>query len=194
MIVPLSVTSDSGKSVVAVLTPREKNQIWEHLSPVYRMRGNLLLYTAMRIVEAKHFANHPEYFRKENRAIFLPKVPGIGKAKCTIKQRTIILSDNGINAIEEFFSHKVGFAAYQNMEDAFVLAAKKADFDTKFITTKCLRKTAVSWMLAIFPTQQSQISRCVGHDIYTMNDYYLATGFRPTDKKDMIEELKGLEL
>jgi integrase len=194
MIVPLSVTSQSGKSVVAVLTPREKNLIWEKLSTVYRIRGNVLLYTGMRIVEAKNFALHPEYFRKENRAIFLPTVPGIGKEKCTIKQRTIILSDNGIKAVEEFFDHKVGFAAYQNMEDAFVLAAGKADFDTKFITTKCLRKSIVSWMLAIFPDRQSQISRCIGHDIYTMNNYYLASGFRPTDKKDMIEELKGLEL
>lgn len=194
MIVPLSVTSQSGKSAKAVLTPKEKNMIWEHLSPVYRIRGNFLLYTAMRIVEAKNFAKHPEYFRKENRAIFLPKVPGIGKDKCTINRRTIILSDNGIKAVEEFFSHKVGLAAYQNMEDAFVLAAKKADFDISLISTKCLRTTAVSWMMAIFPNQQSQISRCVGHDIYTMNDYYLATGFRPNDKKDMVEELKGLEL
>jgi hypothetical protein len=194
MIVPLSVTSQSGKSSKAVLTPKEKNMIWDHLSTVYRIRGNLLLYTSMRIVEAKHFASHPEYFREENRAIFLPKVPGIGKDKCTIKQRTILLSDNGIKAVKEFFDHKVGFAAYQNMEDAFVLAAKKADFETKYITTKCLRTTSVSWMMAIFPSLQSQISRCVGHDIYTMNDYYLATGFRPMDKKDMVEELKGLEL
>lgn len=194
MIVPLSVTSQSGKSAKAVLTPKEKNLIWEYLSPVYRIRGNFLLYTATRIVEAKYIAEHPEHFRKENRAIFLPHVPGMGKKKCTINRRTIILSDNGINAVEEFFNHKVGFAAYQNMEDAFVLAAKKADFDISLISTKCLRTTFVSWMMAVFPNQQSQISRCVGHDIYTMNDYYLATGFRPNDKKDMVEELKGLEL
>jgi len=194
MIVPLSVTSQSGKSAKAVLTPKEKDMIWDKLNPVYKIRFNFLLYSYMRIVEAMHTANHPEYFRKENRAIFLPIVPGIGKAKCTINRRTIILSDNGINAVEEFFNHKVGFAAYQNMEDAIVLAAKKADFDIKYISTKCLRTTVVSWMMAIFPNQQSQISRCVGHDIYTMNDYYLATGFRPNDKKDMIEELKGLEL
>ena len=190
MIVPLSVTSDSGKRV-AVLTPREKNLIWEKLSPVYRMRGNLLLYTSMRIREAQHFVSHPDYFRKENAAIFLPIVPGIGKARCTIKQRTITLSNNGIKSVEEFFEHKVGLAAYQNMEDAFVLAARKADFDTALITTKMLRKTGVSWHMAAFPNQQSQISRMAGHDIKTMNKHYLADGWRKEDKKDMADELKG---
>lgn len=190
MIVPLSVTSETGKRV-AVLTPKEKNLIWDKLSPVYRIRGNFLLYTAMRIREAMHTSNHPEYFRKENCAIFLPIVPGMGKARCTIKQRTITLSDNGVKAVEEFFNHKVGFAAYQNMEAAFILAAKKADFDTSLITTKMLRKTGVSWHLAAYPNQQSQISRMAGHDIKTMNKHYLADGWRKEDKKDMAEELKG---
>lgn len=190
MIVPLSVTSETGKRV-AVISPKEKNQIWEHLSPVYRIRGNFLLYTSMRIVEAMHTASHPEYFRKDNCAIFLPIVPGIGKARCTIKQRTITLSDNGVKSVEEFYSHKVGFAAYQNMEAAFVLAAKKADFDTSLITTKMLRKTGVSWHLAAYPNQQSQIARMAGHDVNTMNKHYLADGWRKEDKKDMAEELKG---
>lgn len=190
MIVPLSVTSDSGKRV-AVLTPKEKNLIWDYLNPVYRIRGNFLLYTSTRIREAMHIAKHPEYFRKENCAIFLPIVPGLGKKRCTMKQRTITLSYNGVKAVEEFFNHKVGFAAYQNMEQAFILAAKKADFDTSFITTKMLRKTGVSWHLAAYPTQQSQISRMAGHDVNTMNRHYLADGFRKEDKRDMIDELKG---
>jgi integrase len=186
MIVPLSVTSKTGKKV-AVLTP----MIWEHLSPTYKMRGDLLLYTGMRIVEAFQFAKHPDYFRKENEAIFLPIVPGIGKARCTILQRTILLPERGIVAVEEFFKHKVGFAAYQNMEAAFVLAAAKADFDTSFITTKMFRKTMVSWLMTVYPDRQSQISRCAGHDIKTMNKHYLADGWRKEDKKDMVEELKG---
>jgi integrase len=190
MIVPLSVTSKTGKRV-AVLTPKEKNLIWEHLNPAYKIRGDLLVYTSMRIAEAMHFAKHPEYFRKDNCAIFLPIVPGLGKARCTIKQRTITLSNNGVRAVEEFFNHKVGFAAYQNMESAFILAAKKADFDTSFITTKMLRKTGVSWHMAAFPNQQSQISRMAGHDVKTMNDHYLVDGFRKEDKKDMADELKG---
>jgi integrase len=190
MIVPLSVTSETGKRV-AVLTPKEKEEIWKYLSPVYRIRGNLLLYTEMRIIEAKHFSEHPEYFRKENGAIFLPIVPGMGKKKCKIKQRTIVLSKRGISAVEEFFKHRVGFAAYQNMEDAFKLAAEKAGFDTSMIMTKMLRKTHISWKMAVYPNQQSQIGRSAGHDPKTMDEHYLADGFRKEDKKDMVVELEG---
>jgi len=190
MIVPLSVSSDSGKKV-AVLTPKEKNMIWENLSPVYRIRGDFLLYTWARIVEAKYISDRPECFREENAAIFLPIVPGMGKNRCTIKQRTIVLSNKGVAAVKEFFQHEVGFAAYQNMENAFILAAKKADFDTSLITTKMLRKTGISWALVAYPNQQSQIARSAGHDANTMNKHYLADGFRKEDRKDMIEEMKG---
>lgn len=190
MIVPLSVTSETGKRV-AVLTPKEKNLIWEKLSPVYRIRGNLLLYTSMRISEAYHFTKHPEYFKRENCAIFLPIVPGLGKKRCVLKQRAITLSNNGVAAVEEFFAHKVGLAAYQNMEAAFILAAKKADFDTSLITTKGLRKTGISWHMVAYPNQQSQIARMAGHDINTMNKHYLQDGWRKEDRKDMIEELRG---
>ena len=190
MIVPLSVTSDTGKRI-AVLTPREKNLIWDNLSPTYRFRGDLLLYLYPRIVEAFHIANHPEWYRKENAAVFLPIVPGLGKDRCTIKQRTVVLCNNGVRAIDEFFDHKIKFAAYQNMEEAFKLAAKKADFDTSMISTKMLRKTGISWHLVAYPNQQSQISRSAGHDVKTMNKHYLADGFRKEDRKDMVEEVKG---
>jgi integrase len=77
------------------------------------------------------------------------------------------------------------------MEAAFILAAKKANFDASFITTKTLRKTGVSWYLSAYPNQQSQIAQMAGHDIKTMNAHYLAYGWRKEDKKDMAEELKG---
>jgi integrase len=190
MIVPLSVTSESGKRI-AVLTPKEKNMIYEHLNPVYRMRSNVLLYTGMRIAEAKYFVNHPEWFRKENAAIFIPIVKGLGKERCKTRQRVVILNKRGIDAVESFFTHRVGFAAYQNMESALRLAAQKADFDTKCISTKMFRKTAVSWLLTVYPNQQSQIARSMGHDARTMDEHYLATGWRKTDRDDMAVEFGG---
>ena len=190
MIVPLTVTSKSGKRI-AVLTPKEKNMIYEHLNPVYRMRSDVLLYTGMRIAEAMYFKDHPEWFRKENAAIFLPTVPGLGKERCKTKQRVIILNKRGIDAVESFFEHKVGFAAYQNMESALRLAAQKADFDTECITTKMFRKTAVSWLLTVYPNQQSQISRSAGHDARTMDKHYLASGWRKPDRDDMAVEFGG---
>jgi len=186
MIVPLKKTSASGREV-AVLTPNQTLSIRERLNTVYRLRWDFLLNTGTRIAEARHIANHPEYFRKENGAIFLPTVQGLGKKRCTIKERAIILSPKGVSSVQEFFDHEVGFSAYQNMEDAIVLAAKKADFETKGITTKMLRKTMISWLMTVFPEREAQISHFAGHDVNTMRGYYLTFGWRKEDIKDMRE-------
>jgi len=201
MIIPLSVVSKKTGRHVAVLTPKENKMIWNELNAIYRMRVDLLLYTGMRIVEAKYFSEHPEWFRKENRAIFLPSVEGLGKKKCTVSRRTIMLCDKGVNAVEEFLSHDVGFPmhtrdgvkhiSYQNMEEAITLAATKAGFDTSYITTKMYRKSIISWMLAIYKDQVSQINTFAGHDVKTMSDHYIAVGWTKPDKQDMVEELKG---
>jgi len=201
MIVPLSVTSKRTGRHVAVLTPKEKDAIWINLNETYRMRMDLLLYTGMRIAEAHFFSKHTDWFRKENGAIFLPAIEGLGKKKCKTARRTIVLSNNGIKAVEEFISHGIKFPthtrkgteyiSYQNMEEALVLAARKAGFDTSYITTKLCRKTIISWMLVVFKDQIPQINRFAGHDVQTMSDHYIAEGWIKDDKKDMVEELKG---
>ena len=191
MIIPLKKSSRSKKSEVAVLTPIQAKNIRDKLNPVYQIRWDILLHTAMRIVEAKHFGEHPEYFRKENGAIFLKPIESIGKKRCTIKERAIMLSPNGVKAVEEFLEHKVGFAAYQNMEEALVLASEKADFETKSITTKMLRKTMISWLMTVYPEREAQISHFAGHDVNTMRGYYLTYGWRKEDIKDMRDTLIG---
>jgi integrase len=191
MIIPLKKSSTTGKTETAVLSPNQSLLIREKLNPIYKMRWDVFLYTAMRIREAKYFAEHPEYLRKENGAIFLPTVEGLGKKRCTIKSRAVMLSPNGIKAVEEFFDHKVGFAAYQNMEDAIVLAAEKADFETKAINTKMLRKTMISWLIMAYPEREAQISHFAGHDVGTMRGYYLTFGWRKEDVKDMRMFLEG---
>lgn len=188
MIIPLKKTSRSGRQV-AVLTPGQSDAIREKLNPVYQMRWDFLLHTATRIVEAKHITKHPEYFRKENGAIFLKPTPEIGKKRCTIKERAIMLTPEGANIVENFLANKIQFAAYQNMESAIVLAAEKADFETESITTKMLRKTMVSWLMTVYPEKEAQISHFAGHDVNTMRGYYLTYGWRKDDTKDMRNRL-----
>ena len=126
MIVPLTKQSESGKSYTYVLTPKEMYLFLDKLNVEYRMRAEMMFQTGMRIAEIYHFVNHPEYFRKENAAIFLPHVKEIGKHKCTIKQRSVLLSPKGVRVVEDFINHKITMPAYQNMEEAFKLAATKA--------------------------------------------------------------------
>ena len=189
MIVPLSV--DTKKRKVAVITPREWFLIREKLNKKYQIRGDYLLNTAMRISEATYVGNHPKCFREENGAIFLPKVDGMGKEKCTIKNRQIMLSEYGITSVKTFFVEKVGLLPYQNLEAVFKRAARDADFDTKYITTKMLRKTMISWLMAIYPDRQEQIAFSAGHDFNTMRLHYLTYGWGKENLKDMRDYVKG---
>lgn len=189
MIVPLNITTQN--RAVAILTPKQTTAILEQLNTDYKLRTGYLLQTAMRISEAVYVSKHPECFREENSVIFLPMVKGMGKEKCTIKNRQIMLSPNGVVAVKEFLKKEVGLSAYQNMEAAYKLAAIKADFDPKYITTKMWRKAMISWLMNIYPERQGQIAFSAGHDYNTMRTHYLTYGFRKEDVQDMRKELVG---
>lgn len=189
MIVPLSVST--GNRVVAVLSPHEWVAIKKELNEDYQVRFEFLLHTAMRISEAEYVTEHPECFRETHGAIFLPKVAGMGKVKSKIKSRQIMLSVPGVAAVKEYFDKKVGLLAYQNMEQVFKRAARDSNFDTKYITTKCLRKTMISWLMAVYQERQSQISFSAGHDYATMRVHYLTYGWRKEDIADMRSYTRG---
>lgn len=189
MIVPLFVSS--GKRAVAVLTPLQVKLIDDKLNADYKIRTRYLLQTAMRLVEAKYVDQHRDTYRKENHAIFLNKVDGMGKKRCTITNRAVMLSPKGIAAVEDFFDKNPGLPTYQSMEAAIKLAAKEADFDTRYITSKMYRKTMVSWLINCFPEKESRVLHFAGHDQTTMRGHYLTYGFRKEDIRDMREEVKG---
>jgi integrase len=189
MIVPLYV--GSGKRVVAVLTPKQKDLIFEKLDFKCQVRFDFLLQTQVRIAEAYYLSKHPECYKKDHGAIFLPKVEEIGKERCTISNRAVILSQLGIAAVDLFYEKNVGFATYQSMEGVLKRAARDADFEIKGITTKMFRKTIISWLMACMPERMSQIQHSAGHNYATMQGHYVTYGFRKEDVKDMKDELKG---
>jgi integrase len=189
MIVPLSINTK--KRDVAVLSPKEWNLIKIKLNGNYQIRFEYLLQTAMRISEAVYITNHPDCFRETHGAIFLPQVEGMGKIKSKIKSRQIMLSESGVVAVKIYLEKKLGLPAYQNMEQVFKRAARDADFDVKYITTKCLRKSMVSWLMSVYPERQEQISFSNGHDYNTMRQHYLTFGWRKEDVADMRLYVKG---
>ena len=84
MIVPLT------KNNVAVLTPAQWHLIENHLNADYKIRGDFLLQTAMRVTECYYVSRHPETFKEDHGAIFLPKVEGeekFGKTRAKQKER-----------------------------------------------------------------------------------------------------------
>jgi integrase len=199
MIIPLH-KGKQGKEV-AVFSPMEWHLIESKLNTDYRLRGNFLLYTGMRISEAIYVSRHPKCFREEHGSIFLPYIEGdrkkkdadekLGKPRAKQKDRTVLLSKKGIAAVKLFFEQSVTFPSYQAMEGAFKRAAKEAGFDTRFVHAKALRKTWVSWLMMSFPGQESRISLSMGHDRETMQYHYLVDGFRKEDRPDIKEETAG---
>ena len=190
MIVPLDITYGKGKRHVAVLTPSQWLAIKDKLNDSYKLRFEYLLQTGMRISEARYILEHPDRFREENGAIFLPRVEGMGKDKCKNLSRQIMLSPEGIKIVKEIIEKNIKLLAYQNMEQVFKRAARDADIDTKYITTKCLRKSIVSWLMACYPERQEQIAFSIGHDYNTMRGHYLTYGWRKEDIADMRNYVK----
>ena len=189
MIVPLSINTE--KRVVAVLSPKEWLLIKDELNADYQLRFEYLLQTAMRISEADYVISHPDCFREENGVVFLPFVKGLGKVKNKIKKRQIMLSSIGRSVVKEILNKKMKLLPYQNMEQVFKRAARDADFDIKYITTKCLRKTMISWLMAVYPERQSQIAFSAGHDYNTMREHYLTYGWRKEDIADIRNYVQG---
>jgi integrase len=188
MIVPLT------KNNVAVLTPAQWHLIENHLNADYKIRGDFLLQTAMRVTECYYVSRHPETFKEDHGAIFLPKVEGeekFGKTRAKQKERAVLLSPRGVAAVKLFFGKSMAFPTYQAMQPAFVLAAEEADFDTRFITTKMLRKTVISWLINCYPERRGMIAASAGHTTETMDGYYITYGFRKEDVKEMREETAG---
>jgi len=202
MITPLFVSTK--KSKVAVLTPRESFMIRDKLNRDYQELWDFLLYPRTRIAEADYIAEHPETFREENRAIFLPNVEGLGKDRCTIKNRAITLCDKGVVTVKRFLDNKGKIPtytkkggerciAYQNIEEVILRAARDADFNLEAICTKMLRKSMISWYFACFPDMETMILMTAGHTATVARGHYITHGFRREDIKDMREELAGVE-
>lgn len=186
MIVPLT------KNQVAVLTPAQWHLIENKLNGDYKIRGDFLLQTAMRISEAYYVSRHPECFKEDHGAIFLPHIKGdesFGKPRALQNERAVLLSPNGVKAVNLFFDKDVGLPSYQAMDMAFKRAAKAADFDIRYIKTKMLRKSFLSWGISTFPDLKGKFAASAGHSTETMDAYYLAYGFRKEDQKDMKVEL-----
>lgn len=195
MIIPITKQlGKEGKTKVAILTPNQWHLMESKLNADYKIRGNFLLHTAMRIAEAYYVSRHPECFRKDNGAIYLPYVTGVekfGKVRAKQKSRTILLSSKGIKAVQELFDNGVKFPSYQAMEGSFKRAAKEADIDPTHIRSKMFRKMYISWLMVCDPSKQMSIAKSAGHDYDTMQKHYVEFAFRKEDIKDMKEELAG---
>jgi integrase len=175
----------------------------ENLNATYQIICDVLLNTGMRVEEFWEFVNHTykeqdnryanHWFSASRRCIDLPDC-AIGKARCTIKQRTILLSPEGVRAVETLIAanNSIKHIDRSNMRKRLINAAINAGISGIIgIKPKMFRKTLVSWLEATIPEKDVYILNSIGHSRETQHRHYLSMGFVKRDVEDMRKFLHG---
>lgn len=151
------------------------------------------LNTEMRSTELSCFIQHPEWYTERRKAIELPK-EAILKKKCTLDERTVLLSIEGVNAVNTLFGCSAKTRKEidrSNMRKELKVAAESAKLSTLGICPKMFRKTMISWLMATIPDKEPYILMSAGHGQDVQQRHYLAAGFERGDIEDMRKFLKG---
>jgi len=179
------------KQETRILTPREWYLLRENLNAKYKLICDCLLATGMRVEEFWELTDHTHWFSPGRRCIDLPQ-SAVGKARCTIKQRTILLSLDGVESINAIIrAGGIDYIDRSNMRRYLIEAAQRAGIDVLGIKPKMFRKTLVSWLVACLPEKDVYILASVGHSRETRERHYLSMGFERRDVEDMRRFLKG---
>lgn len=191
------------KQDTLILTPSYWYLMREHLGANYQIICDVLLNTGMRIEEFWEFINHTykeqdgrygnHWYSATRRCIDLPE-SAIGKARCTIKQRTILLSPEGVRAVETLIAANgsIKYIDRSNFRKVLINAAINAGMGGIVgIKPKMFRKTLVSWLMACVPEKEPYILVSIGHCQEIQHRHYLAMGFARKDVEDMRKFLNG---
>jgi len=187
------MTCEVVKNDTCVLLPREAAKMFELMGPEHRIFFQGLLHSHMRVEEYRWFIDHPEAYKPSRRCISLP-AEAIKKTDTVFKERDVILSIKGCQIIESLISLKLkkkDLVSRQAMNVYLDKIAIQAQIGRDYICPKMMRKTFISWAVAIYPEKHAWINSSAGHtsDIQLRN--YLGVAFNRLDLEDMRTELKG---
>jgi integrase len=189
------------KQNTRVLYPSEYRAIRTELSFKHQLLFDALLFSGMRGVEFMRFLDNPDWYKPSRRAIDLPK-GSMMKKKAKQAERTILLSNAGVQAIETLLSflkkhpNDLGPITRQTWEETLLRAAKKAEMEGKIgdlvgIVPKMTRKTWSSWLLATHSHREGSISLSMGHDVRTMLHHYAGLGWPPDVRQEIKQYTSG---
>lgn len=141
------------------------------------------------------FLENIDWYKPTRRAIDLPKGSML-KQKAKQAERTVLLSNAGVQAIETLLSYRkenpdgLRPISRQAWSETLLRAASKAVAAGELashtgIAPKMTRKTWSSWLLVAHPHREGSISLSMGHDIRTMLRHYAGLGW-PADAREQI--------
>lgn len=155
----------------------------------YQIICDAMLHTGMRRVEFA--AMQRNWYRGPRRVIMVPD-DACGKQKCLYKERTVMLSLPGCDAVDRFLQSGLSVPTLSSMHEALNNYAEWAEITTAGITTKMFRKTLASWLMACFPEMEMYISASMGHTREVLQKHYLGLGF-PTEEVRKMKEVYLVE-
>jgi len=179
-----------------IMKPSEYKLLRNEMNPRHQLILDGLLYTGMRVEEFWRFMNNPEWFKPARRVIDLPK-GSILKVKAKQKERTVMLSFRGTQAIERLVEGikkgEVKAITRIAFNRALHRGAEKAGIGKTGITSKMMRKTLISWLMATLEDQKAHLLIAVssGHDLNTLATHYLGLGFPRNEMDAMKEHIVG---
>jgi len=181
------------KNETRVLTPFEYSQLRKALQDhKYKTICDVLLNTGMRITEFWELCRHPEWYDPKRRCIDLPG-HAVKKAKTVYDARTIPLTYNGCQAVEELFRVKPDYITRQSMIGVLEYAARNANLPEgdRGVMPKMFRKSLISWLMKVYPEKVFVIAGSAGHTFDVMQRHYASLSFARQDIEDMRKFLKG---
>ena len=189
----MSMTCEVTKNGTCVFLPREVDRILTIVNPTYRAIFEGLLHSQMRIEEFRWFVGHPEAYKASRRCISLPK-EAIRKTETLFKERDVILSVRGCQAIEHLISMHLkpkDFPSRQAMNVYLNKRAIEAGIGDEGVCPKAFRKSVISWLIAIYPEKHAWINSSAGHTSDIQLRHYMGIAFNRGDLDDMRTWLKG---
>lgn len=177
------------KNEARVLTPKLYERFREQLNPLYRAIADVQINSGMRWTEFWTLIHHKELYKASRRCISIIST----KEKARVKERDIILTQKGCEAVEILLKLKPKEVSRHAVNQAFKLAAQKS-IGEEYVMPKMLRKCCATWLVKAFqenPTKLAIISLSMGHTFKVMQTHYLCIAFSPEDTADMRDFFRG---
>jgi integrase len=160
----------------------------------YRIIVDVAINTGLRMVELWAVRDHREWFKPGRRIIDLPAAGAAKKPKMKETDRTIVLTERGVYAMENFYQNPPKYKSRATMNQSLKRAAVRAGIDPNGINSKSFRKILISWL---FETRKElgidlvDIASSMGHTKDVMMDKYAGMRFSQQEHDDMLEFVKG---
>lgn len=162
------------KQGTRILMPSEYEKLRAVMNQKYQIVCDAMLLTGLRPVEFERMEK--SWYRAPRRCLELP-IGACLKEKCTYKERTVLLSLPGCDAVDAYLNSDFEKPGKVSMRDTLKRYAITSGIGDDGITGKCFRKTLDSWLVACYESRYPSIAASMGHDIETILTHYLGIAF-----------------